>query len=89
MTEAMRRVIGETRARVPFDLPSARVCTGNCQGCSMKLLEFLGAELDAWESRLDGGETPGFEDLSGLIRTATRVYRVLERNGLVDGPGLP
>jgi len=88
-TEAMRQVIAEIRTRIPFDLPQARLCMGNCQGCSMKLLQFLDGELEAWERRLDGGERPGFEELSDLVRTARKVHRVLERNGLTGDQAPP
>ncbi|MFD2111014.1 hypothetical protein [Thiorhodococcus fuscus] len=88
-TEAMRQVIAEVRVRIPFDLPQARLCMGNCHGCSMKLLQFLDGELESWERRLDGGERPGFEELSNLVRTARKVHRVLERNGLTGDQAPP
>lgn len=79
----MRALIVRIRAELPFDSPRAQVCTGQCEGCSQKLLEYLGAELDAWERRLADGGRPGLDDLSRLIRTSRRIHRVLERNGLV------
>lgn len=85
----MRQVIAEIRERIPFDLPQAQRCLGHCQGCSMKLLQFLDGELEAWERRLDGGEQPGFEELSDLMRTAKKVHRVLERNGLIGDQAPP
>jgi len=80
---AMRQLIGEVRRAMPFDLPAARVCEGPCDGCSMKLLDYLEAELDSWEQRLDQGERPGLAELSRLAKTARRVHRVLEKNGLL------
>jgi len=80
---AMRQLMAQVRAAIPFDAPAAQVCTGTCAGCSMKLLEFLGTELQAWEYRLDAGEKPTLGDLSRLARTSRKVYAVLERNGLV------
>lgn len=79
---AMRLLIAQVRNAVPFDLPEAQVCNGTCDGCSLKLLEFLGNELDGWEARLDAGERPGLQDLSRLANTSRKVYSVLARNGL-------
>lgn len=81
----MRQLIAQLRGAIPFDAPEAQVCTGPCDGCSMKLLEFLDSELCEWEQRLDAGERPGLADLSRLVKTSRKVYGVLERNGLV-GP---
>ncbi len=78
---AMRELIAQVREAVPFDAPEAQLCTGPCDGCSVKLLAFLESELEDWETRLDGGERPGLKDLSRLAK----VYAVLERNALV-GP---
>ena len=69
---------------VPFEAPEAQVCTGVCQGCSRKLLDFLESELDDWERRLDAGERPGLGDLSRLIQASHKVRRVLIRNGLIE-----
>ena len=82
---AMRHLIAQVRAAIPFDAPQSRVCTGNCEGCSQKLLDFLEGELDDWERRLASGERPGLADLSRLARISRKVHGVLERNGLVEG----
>lgn len=82
---AMRELIAQVREAVPFDAPEAQLCTGPCDGCSVKLLAFLESELEDWETRLDGGERPGLKDLSRLAKTSRKVYAVLERNALV-GP---
>jgi hypothetical protein len=81
---AMRLLIGQIRASIPFDAPEARICSGSCQGCSMKLLDFLASELEDWECRLDAGEKPGLADLSRLMRMGRKVQAVLQRNGLVE-----
>jgi hypothetical protein len=80
---AMRILIGQIRDTIPFDSPRAPICTGTCEGCSMKLLEFLDSELTGWERRLDTGERPGLGDLSRLAGTARKIHTVLARNGLV------
>lgn len=81
---AMRLLIAQVRDAVPFDIPKALACAGTCDGCSLKLLEFLGNELDGWEARLDSGERPGLKDLSRLASTSRKVYSVLARNGLAE-----
>lgn len=80
---AMCRLIAQVRAAIPFAAPQSRVCTGACDGCSRKLLDFLESELDDWERRLAAGERPSLGDVSRLAQTSRKVYAVLERNGLV------
>jgi len=81
---AMRQLIAQVRDAVPFDMPEAQVCSGTCDGCSLKLLEFLGNELDGWEARLEAGARPGLKELSRLAKTSRKVYSVLAKNGLVE-----
>lgn len=81
---AMRQLIGQVRRTLPFDQPEARVCEGPCEGCSMKLLDYLESELDDWEQRLDDGEKPGLAELSKLAKTSKRIHRVLQKNGLIN-----
>ncbi|MCK7579003.1 MAG: hypothetical protein MZV65_26910 [Chromatiales bacterium] len=80
----MRDLIRRVRADLPFEASEAQVCTGICQGCSRKLLDFLASELDDWEQRLDAGERPGLGDLSRLMQTSRKVRCVLIRNGLIE-----
>ena len=80
----MRDLIRQARATLPFGASEAQVCTGVCQGCSRKLLDFLESELDDWERRLDAGERPGLGDLSRLMQTSRKVRRILIRNGLIE-----
>ncbi|BAO45213.1 hypothetical protein [Thiolapillus brandeum] len=82
VAKAMRELIAQARSAIPFDTPEAQLCADECRSCSVKLLEFLAAELDDWEARLDAGETPGLAELSRLARTARKVHRALEKNGL-------
>ncbi|MEA1048693.1 hypothetical protein U5801_02490 [Lamprobacter modestohalophilus] len=80
---AMHELIAEVRETLPFDAPATQVCGGDCQGCSLKLLDYLDGELCGWEQRLDAGETPHFGDLSQLAKTSSKVYAALEKNGLL------
>jgi hypothetical protein len=80
---AMSLLIGQIRQGIPLDLPQAQVCTGTCEGCSLKLLEYLATELQGWECRLARGERPRLGDLSQLGRTARKIQSVLQRNGAI------
>jgi hypothetical protein len=80
---AMGKLIDAVRAVIPFDAAQARVCSGDCSGCSQKLLEYLEGELAAWEQRLAEGERPSLADLSRLAKTARKIHRVLVRNGIL------
>ncbi|QGU32530.1 hypothetical protein E6P07_05745 [Thermochromatium tepidum ATCC 43061] len=84
---AMRDLIRRVRAELPFAAPEAQVCTGVCQGCSRKLLEFLASELDGWEQQLEAGARPGLRELSQLMQTCRKVQRILIRNGLIAAGG--
>ncbi|WLI74500.1 hypothetical protein [Halomonas alkalicola] len=83
LNTAMRGLIHEIRAQVPFDTPESSLCRGPCRGCSKKLLEFLDTELEEWEGRLEEGEVPRFGDLARLGRLARKVVAALRRNGLI------
>ncbi len=80
---AMGLLIGQIRESIPFGAPRVQVCTGACDGCSIKLLDYLDTELQDWEYRLADGERPSFGDLSRLARTARKIHDVLVRNGLI------
>ena len=79
----MRMLIAEMRERLPFDRPEAQICSDPCRGCSLKLLDYMQSELEAWEHRLDAGEIPGLADLSRLEKKGRKVYRTLRENQLV------
>lgn len=85
-TTAMRQLIQQVRAAIPFGLPAAYACTDNCNGCSMKLLEFLDLELLDWQRRLDAGEKPSLGDIERMAKMSRKIYRVMVRNGLVENP---
>lgn len=82
---AMRQLIKQVRETIPFDIPEAVLCADECRGCSMKLLEYLASELDDWEFKLDQGEIPNFGDINQLAKSSRKIYRVLEKNGLLKG----
>jgi len=82
---AMQELIYEVRNTIPLDTPDAVICAddSSCQGCSMKLLEYLSIELDDWQHKLDEGEVPNFGDLARLGKTSKKIYNTLKKNGLV------
>jgi hypothetical protein len=82
-SEAMRHLIEQIRHAIPFDTDLRDVCSEDCRGCSMKLLEYLDAELESWEYRLDQQEVPDFRDLSKLERSGRKIYKALLKNGII------
>lgn len=85
---AMQQLIGKVRDTLPFDEPENYVCTDDCKGCSIKLLEFLDEELINWEQKLAKGITPGLGDVQYVARLSKKIYRVLDKNGVLQPPGL-
>lgn len=80
---AMQTLITQVRETLPFNAPAAQICSGECQVCALKLLEFLDGELCGWEQRLERGDTPNFRDLSRLASISRKVDAALRKNGLV------
>jgi hypothetical protein len=83
-SEAMRQLIAQIRQAIPFDTNLRDVCSEDCRGCSMKLLEYLDSELESWEYRLDQHEVPDFRDLSKLERSGRKIYQALQKNGIIS-----
>lgn len=83
-TTAMRQLIQQVRTAMPFELPEANLCSGKCNGCSQKLLDYLDTELEDWEYRLKDNEAPDFGDIQRIAKTSKKIYKVMQRNGLVD-----
>ena len=79
---AMAQLLCQIRQHVPLDMPEAQVCSGICVGCPKKVLEFMEAEVMAWEQSLDNGDTPNLGDIQKLAKTAKKVQRVLQINNL-------
>lgn len=83
-TIAMQKLIQQVRVAMPFDVPEANLCSGKCNGCSQKLLDYLDTELEDWEYRLKSGELPDFGEIQRIAKTSKKIYKVMQRNGLVD-----
>lgn len=82
-TIAMQQLIQQVRVAMPFDLPEANLCSGKCNGCSQKLLDYLDTELEDWEYRLKEGERPDFGEIHRIAKTSKKIYQVMRKNGLV------
>ena len=81
---AMQNLIDEVRETMPFDAGEAQLCADSCNGCSLKLLEFLDMELQDWEQKLREGVEPSFGDIHKMGKTCKKIYMVLKKNGLVE-----
>ena len=80
---AMRRLIVDIRAAVPFDIPESSLCLGPCSGCSKKLIEYLDDQLCDWQSKLDSGHQPKLGDINKLAKTAKKIHKVLVKNEFI------
>jgi len=81
---AMQNLIDEVRTTMPFDAGEAQLCADSCNGCSLKLLEFLDMELQDWEQKLQDGVVPSFGDIHKMGKTCKKIYMVLKKNGLIE-----
>ena len=80
----MQQLIEATREKIPFDSIEANICTGQCNKCSVKVLEYLDSELESWEYRLQSGELPSFGDINQMSQTSKKIYRIMAKNNFVD-----
>lgn len=81
---AMQNLIDEVRVALPFGDSEAQLCADSCQGCSLKLLQFLETELDDWELKLQQGVQPRFGDIHRMGKICKKVYVVLKKNCLIE-----
>ncbi|MBF0264147.1 MAG: hypothetical protein HQL46_02670 [Gammaproteobacteria bacterium] len=83
-TDALKAVINQIREVMPFEDLEATICTGQCNQCSVKLLEYLDTLIEEWEFRLKQGDIPSFGEIAQLAKTSKKIYKILEKNNLVD-----
>lgn len=83
-TQAMLQLIKTVREKFPFNESEANMCTGQCNSCSMKLLDYLDIQLEDWEYRLKKGEIPTFGDIQQIAKTSKKIYHALDKHNLVD-----
>lgn len=82
---AMRSIIKQVKSTLPLYEPETFICgtKGNCMGCPKKLLEMVDDELSYWESAMDRGITPQFDEIRRFGKMCTSVKRGLQRNNLL------
>ena len=81
----MLSIIQQVKQELPLYAPETFVCgsKGRCVGCPKKLLELVDSELTYWESAMERGITPQFDEIRRFGKMCNGVRRGLERNGLV------
>lgn len=81
----MLSIIQQVKQELPLYAPETFVCgsKGNCVGCPKKLLELVDSELTYWESAMERGITPQFDEIRRFGKMCNGVRRGLQRNGLV------
>ncbi|NOH62414.1 MULTISPECIES: hypothetical protein [Vibrio] len=82
---AMLSIIQQVKQELPLYAPETFVCgsKGNCVGCPKKLLELVDSELTYWESAMERGIAPQFDEIRRFGKMCNGVRRGLQRNGLV------
>ena len=81
-SQAMEQLICQIKSGLPFEAPEAQLCSGLCLGCPKKVMTFMEDEVAAWEQVLANGEVPSLGDVEKLGKTAVKVRKVMERNGV-------
>ncbi|WP_221799435.1 hypothetical protein [Oceanobacter mangrovi] len=81
--QAMLSLATQVRSGLPFHIPPKDLCQHSCKGCPKKLMEFLDTELEDVERRLELGDDFSLGEISKLARTSQKIYRVMEKNGLL------
>ncbi|SMF22800.1 hypothetical protein SAMN02745866_01445 [Alteromonadaceae bacterium Bs31] len=81
--EAMSQLLCEIRKALPLDRSDILLCRRVCIGCPKKLIQYLRREVEDWEWALAQGDQPSLGDISSLAKTSRKIYKALEKNGLV------
>ncbi|MGU3807802.1 hypothetical protein ACVZHJ_07675 [Vibrio diabolicus] len=81
---AMRNIIEQVKAELPIYEPETFVCgpEGQCIGCPKKLLEMVDSEVTYWESAMERGVIPQFDEIRRFGKMCTNVRRGLVRNNV-------
>lgn len=81
----MADIIQQIKEAFPFDISEEAMCADTCSyGCPKTLLEYIHAEITEWEHRLENGDIPNFRDIQKLAKTSKKIYKILEKNHLID-----
>lgn len=82
---AMRNLVEQAKREFPIYEEETFVCgtQGNCIGCPKKLMELVETELSYWESYIERGEIPQFDEIRRFGKLCKNVKRGLARNQIL------
>ncbi|MDA0150152.1 hypothetical protein [Vibrio sp. LaRot3] len=85
-TTAMKQLIAEVINELPLYEPESFICgsKGSCVGCPKKLLEMVDGELSYWQSAMERGIVPQFDEIRRFGKMCNSVRRGLDRNNLLS-----
>lgn len=83
---AMLGIIEQVKDEFPLYESETFVCgpDNSCQGCPKKLLELVDTELTYWESAIERGVTPDFDEITRFGKLCKNVRRGLVRNNILS-----
>ncbi|CAH0525643.1 hypothetical protein [Vibrio hippocampi] len=86
LAQATRQLIDDVKSQLPLYDEDTFVCgpDNTCIGCPKKLMELVETEVSYWESSLERGIAPNFEELRRFGKLCSSVRRGLVRNGMVE-----
>lgn len=79
---AMTSLIEEVKNTLPLYEEDTFVCgpDNSCIGCPKKLMELVETEVSYWESAIERGVTPQFDEIRRFGKLCNNVRRGLVRN---------
>ncbi|WP_260261093.1 hypothetical protein [Vibrio intestinalis] len=85
-TTAMKQLIADVINELPLYEPESFICgsKGSCVGCPKKLLEMVDGELSYWQSAMERGIVPQFDEIRRFGKMCNSVRRGLDRNNLLS-----
>ncbi|MGR5411195.1 hypothetical protein ACPV5T_00485 [Vibrio astriarenae] len=83
-TTAMLQIIEQVKTTLPLYDEDTFVCgpDNSCIGCPKKLMELVESEMSYWESALQRGITPQFDEIRRFGKLCNNVRRGLIRNNI-------
>ncbi len=83
---AMRNIIEQVKIELPLYAEETFFCgpDNSCIGCPKKLMELVDSELSYWESALNRGLQPNFDDIRRFGKLCKNVKRGLVRNNILS-----
>ncbi|CAM4402609.1 hypothetical protein [Vibrio agarivorans] len=83
-TTAMLQIIEQVKTTLPLYDEDTFVCSpdNSCIGCPKKLMELVESEVSYWESALQRGITPQFDEIRRFGKLCNNVRRGLIRNNI-------